>query len=133
MRRSVIERYVIPFFTKDTSQLEEPLMRWECEDNVRSSVSDLDKESSLYKTPRDAYLSRSPSSRHATSSVMRVVKGRDGKTFVNNVADVEAEEKEDDKDMFLISDDEVDKELKGARGSNMSVSRLSNSMRNSFH
>lgn len=54
MRRSVIERYVIPFFTKDTSQLEEPLMRWECEDGVRSSVSDLDKESSLYNTPRDA-------------------------------------------------------------------------------
>ena len=98
-------------------------------------MSDLDKDYSMHKnqmTPRDAYLSRSPS-RHATSSVMRVVKGKDGKTFVNNVADVEADEKEDDKDMFLISDDEVDKELKGARGSNMSVSRLSNSMRNSFH
>ena len=27
VRRSVIERYVIPFFTKDASQLEEPLMR----------------------------------------------------------------------------------------------------------
>ena len=99
-------------------------------------MSDLDKDYSMHKnqmTPRDAYLSRSPSSQHATSSVMRVVKGKDGKTFVNNVADVEADEKEDDKDMFLISDDEVDKELKGARGSNMSVSRLSNSMRNSFH
>lgn len=99
-------------------------------------MSDLDKDYSMHKnqmTPRDAYLSRSPSSRHATSSVMRVVKGKDGKTFVNNVADVEADEKEDDKDMFLISDDEVDKELKGARVSNMSVSRLSNSMRNSFH
>ena len=94
-------------------------------------MSDLDKDYSLHKTqmtPRDAYLSRSPSSRHTASSVMRVVKGKDGKTFVNNVADVEADEKEDNKDVFLISDDEVDKELKGARGS-----RISSSMRNSFH
>ena len=57
-------------------------------------------------TPRDSIVS--PLSTRSLLTSTRVIKGRDGKTYVNNVADVEAEVDDKDMDMFVISDDDVE-------------------------
>ena len=67
-------------------------------------------------------MSVSSSGRHLTPSVTCVVKGKDGRATVHNVADVEADVESDDKDMFVISDNDVEESI---RGSNMDVTRLS--------
>ena len=58
-------------------------------------------------TPHESYMSVSSSGRHLTPSVTCVVKGKDGRATVHNVADVEADVESDDKDMFVISDNDV--------------------------
>ena len=73
-------------------------------------------------TPRESYMSVSSSARHLTPSVTCVVKGKDGKATVHNVANVEADVEFDDKDMFVISDNDVEESI---RGSNMDVTRQS--------
>lgn len=73
-------------------------------------------------TPRESYMSVSSSARHLTPSVTCVVKGKDGKATVHNVANVEADVDFDDKDMFVISDNDVEESI---RGSNMDVTRQS--------
>lgn len=77
------------------------------------SPDELDKEFMMqnYVTPRDSSSSTRSPARRSFTSVTRVVKGNDGKTIVSNVADVEADTLEDEKDMFVISDDEVDKDM----------------------
>ena len=78
------------------------------------SPDELDKEFMMqnYLTPRDSSGSARSPARKSFTSVTRVVKGNDGKTIVSNVADVEADTLEDEKDMFVISDDEVDKDMR---------------------
>ena len=64
-----------------------------------------------YLTPRESSTSARSPARKSFTSLTRVVKGNDGKTIVSNVADVEADTLEDEKDMFVISDEEVDKDM----------------------
>ena len=64
-------------------------------------------------------------SKHSLPSVTRIVKGHSGKTVVQNVVDVEDDVLSDEQDGFIISDDEVDKDLHNMPNSNLSVTRLS--------
>ena len=64
-------------------------------------------------------------SKHSLPSVTRVVKGQSGKTMIQNVVDVEDDVLSDEKDEFVISDDEVDSALRNMSNSNLSVTRLS--------
>ena len=81
---------------------------------MRNSPDELDKEFMMqnYITPRDSSSSARSLTRKSLTSMTRVVKGNDGKTIVNNVADVEADTLEDEKDMFVISDEEVEREMR---------------------
>ena len=78
-------------------------------------------------TPRESYMSVSSSGRHLTPSVTCVVKGKDGKATVHNVANVEADVDFDDKDMFVISDNDVEENMEVTRqslSSNLSMRQL---------
>lgn len=59
------------------------------------------------------------------SSMTRIVKGRDGKTVVNKVVDVEADTLADEKDMFVLSDDEIDGDLHQAQTADVDLTKLS--------
>ena len=75
-------------------------------------------------TPSDNL--RSPAvSKHSMASVTKVVKGHDGKTYVQNVADVEDDVLPEENDEYVISDDEIDKEMRSMSNSNLDVTRLS--------
>ena len=74
-------------------------------------------------TPRESYMSVSSSGRHLTPSVTCVVKGKDGKATVHNVANVEADVDFDDKDMFVISDNDVEV-TRQSLSSNLSMRQL---------
>ena len=87
-------------------------------------------ELSVHTTPMPSLspivdLTMSTSSKHSLPSVTRVVKGHTGKTFVQNVVDVEDDVLSDEKDEFVISDDEVDRDLRNMSNSNLSVTCLS--------
>ena len=62
-------------------------------------------------TPLDSIRSSPSPSKHSLPSVTRIVKGHTGKTVVHNIVDVEDDVLSDEKDEFVISDDEVDKDL----------------------
>ena len=76
-------------------------------------------------TPLDSIRSSPVPSKHSLPSVTRVVKGQSGKTMIQNVVDVEDDVLSDEKDEFVISDEEVDKDLRNISNSNLSVTRLS--------
>ena len=97
----LMDRFVVPFFTKENGSLNEPLL----------PGGEIEKEFQLQDsaTPRDYLVS--PTSTRSLLTSTRVIKGRDGKTYVNNVADVEAEVNDKDMDMFVISDDDVENDL----------------------
>ena len=59
------------------------------------------------------------------SSMTRIVKGRDGKAVVNRVVDVEADTLADEKDMFVLSDDEIDGDLHQAQETNVDLAKMS--------
>ena len=59
------------------------------------------------------------------SSMTRIVKGRDGKAVVNRVVDVEADTLADEKDMFVLSDDEIDGDLHKAQETNVDLAKMS--------
>ena len=68
----------------------------------------------------------SPTPRNSTvSSMTRIVKGHSGKAIVNKVLDVEADTLADEKDMFVLSDDEIDGDLHNAQETNMSEAKMS--------
>ena len=68
----------------------------------------------------------SPTPRNSTvSSMTRIVKGHSGKAIVNKVVDVEADTLADEKDMFVLSDDEIDGDLHNAQETNMSEAKRS--------
>ena len=97
----LMDRFIVPFFTKENRSLNEPLL----------PSGEIEKDFQLRDsaTPRDSLVS--PLSTRSLLTSTRVIKGRDGKTYVNNVADVEAEVDDRDIDMFVISDDDVEKDL----------------------
>ena len=76
-------------------------------------------------TPLDSIRSSPSPSKHSLPSVTRIVKGHTGKTVVHNIVDVEDDVLSDEQDGFIISDDEVDKDLHNMSNSNLSVTRLS--------
>ena len=76
-------------------------------------------------TPLDSIRSSPAPSKHSLPSVTRIVKGHTGKTVVHNIVDVEDDVLSDEKDEFVISDEEVDKDLRNISNSNLSVTRLS--------
>ena len=76
-------------------------------------------------TPLDSIRSSPSPSKHSLPSVTRIVKGHSGKTVVHNIVDVEDDVLSDEKDEFVISDEEVDKDLRSLSNSTMNVSRLS--------
>ena len=96
-----MDRFIVPFFTKENQNLNEPLL----------PSGEIEKDFQLRDstTPRDSLVS--PLSTRSLLTSTRVIKGRDGKTYVNNVADVEAEVDDKDIDMFVISDDDVEIDL----------------------
>ena len=96
-----MDRFIVPFFTKENQNLNEPLLL----------SGEIEKDFQLRDstTPRDSLVS--PLSTRSLLTSTRVIKGRDGKTYVNNVADVEAEVDDKDIDMFVISDDDVEIDL----------------------
>lgn len=68
----------------------------------------------------------SPSpAKHALPSVTRVVKGQNGKTYVHSVVDVEDDVLSDEQDDYVISDDEINSELRNMSNSNLDVTRMS--------
>lgn len=113
---SLIERYVIPFFSKNDHAMNEPLLR----------ESEMDREFQMHDTPVTPGEYIPPT---LGGSVTRVIKGQDGRTYVRNVADVEADTLKDDKDMFVISDDDVESEFRDNKRTSMDLSRISLSSR----
>ena len=66
-----------------------------------------------------------PSSSKILPSVTKVIKGQDGKTYIQNIADVEDNVLSEEKDDYLISDDEIDKEMKNIASTGIDISRMS--------
>ena len=64
-------------------------------------------------------------SKYTLPSVTKVVKGQDGKTYVQSVVDVEDDVLSEEKEEYVISDDEIDKEMKNIASSNMHMTRSS--------
>ena len=91
--------------------MNEPLLR----------ESDMDKDYQMRDTPVTPGEYVPPT---ISSSVTRVVKGTDGRTYVRNVADVEADTLGDDKDMFVISDDDVENEFRERKDTSMDITRM---------
>lgn len=111
-----VERKVIPFFTKSESDLQQPLIDPDSLDNeFVTKESQMTPMSAPGFTPRHSPM----------SSMTRIVKGRDGKAVVNRVVDVEADTLADEKDMFVLSDDEIDGDLHQAQETNVDLAKMS--------
>ena len=73
-------------------------------------------------TPMDSL--RSPT-KYALPSVTKVIKGHDGKTYVQSVVDVEDDVLSEENEDYIISDDEIDKEMRNISQSNLNMTRSS--------
>ena len=86
-------------------------------------------EDSPYKgtplTPIHSDARSTPSSSKILPSVTKVIKGHDGKTYIQNIADVEDNVLSEEKDDYLISDDEIDKEMKNIATTGIDITRMS--------